>query len=173
MHWGGTGGRGPGTRNDVFEHREGGERRVVPNQALATPIAVPLTPPPILKTRRSEVENTGSSLDFIKPAREIADKVLPPIATPVAVPAPEKKITAAPAPKAVAKPSPKGKKSFATPKLQPSRGFTKMGGSKNVEPVGSNPPPSGVNEADLLKNLPPEAANNPQLQQYLKQQQGQ
>ncbi len=166
MHWGGNGGPGgPGMRNDVFEHREGADRRIVPNQALAMPVA----PPPTNKVNRQDLENSGSSLDFIKPASEIAGKVAPPAAVPPVAPAPEKTPVAAPPPKAVHKPAPKSKKSFATPKLQPSRGFTKMGGSKNATPTANGSPSQGGSQQDLLKNLVPEAANNPQLQQYLNQ----
>ena len=113
----------------------------------------------------------SSSLDFIKPTREIPAKLTqpPPPQPPVASVAEIK--TAPPVTvKTVPARAAKTKKIFMTPKLKPSRGFTKMGGASNPDPTGTNAPPPGMNPQDLMKNLPPEAANNPQLQQILKQQ---
>lgn len=176
LHWSANAGaRGPSGRNDLFEHREGGDRRLTPSQmAVAAPTG--MTPPPSSLPTGGKTETpTGSSLDFIKPNDELAAKFAEPPKTataPAAAPAVAPAATAAQAshtaPKAKAK---KGPKEFTMPKLQPSRGFTNFNSGKKGAATGAAMPQgaAGAGDAgDLLKNLPPGAENNPQVQEYLK-----
>lgn len=180
LHWSSiSGAPGPSGRNDVFERRDGGEKRITPTQT-AVPVSAMMTPPPSsLPTAGKTEKPAGSSLDFIKSNEEMTAKVADPpkaatapAAAPAAAPA---SAVPAPAPSSAAKaPSKKGKKEFSMPKLQPSRGFTNFKGAPagkgTAAPQGGAP--AGGDSQDLLKNLPPDAANNPQLQEYLKKQQG-
>ncbi|MFI5345098.1 MAG: hypothetical protein ACHQ51_01875 [Elusimicrobiota bacterium] len=182
MHWSSlSGGQGPSGRNDVFERRDGGDKRITPSQT-AVPGPGLMSPqaalPPVGRTESSG----GSSLDFIKPGQEMAGKTPDPSKAAPAPAAPAAVAPAAPAapaepPAAAAKTkAKKGKKEFSMPKLQPSRGFTNFGSGKGGSTKGGAAAPQGGNSGggaqDMLNNLPPDAANNPQLQQYLKQQQG-
>jgi hypothetical protein len=56
------------------------------------------------------------------------------------------------------------------PKLQPSRGFTNFGSGKRSGAAAPQGGSGGGGTEELLKNLPPGAADNPQLQEYLKSQ---
>jgi len=178
---GGSGANAPSGRGDVFERRDSGEKKLVPTQAVVPPSAL-ATPTPAassLPAGGGKLERpVGSSLDFIKPGAELSAKMTetPKAATATAAaPAPAAAppaataatTTAAPAAKTPAK---KGKKDFAMPKLQPTRGFSSMGGSHTTSSSKTPAAAGGGDGQDLLKNLPPDAANNPQLQQYLKQQ---
>lgn len=171
LHWSANAGaRGPSGRSDLFERREGGDRRLTPSQtAVAAPPA--MTMPSSLPTPGKTETAVGSSLDFIKPNDELAGKIAEPpktatatTAVPAAVPPAPAKSGAATAPKAK-----KGPKQFTMPKLHPSRGFTQLGGAKGgadaAAPQGAS---GGADANDLLKNLPPGAENNPQVQEYLK-----
>jgi hypothetical protein len=167
LHWNAAGTQGPSGRNDVFERREGGERRIIPSQT-AVPSAL-LTPPPSSLPIPGRIEvAVGSSLDFVKSNQEMTVKAAaapaaPAQAAPPPIAAPA--MAVAPAKEAKAK---KGKKEFAMPKLQPSRGFTKMGGGGNAAPAKAPAQGGGGNVQDIMGNLPPGAANNPQVQEYLK-----
>ncbi|MBI3565889.1 MAG: hypothetical protein HY079_11875 [Elusimicrobia bacterium] len=173
-----AGGAGPSGRNDVFERRDAGDKRLVPSQAAVPVSALAAPPPSSLPTAGGQTQAAvGSSLDFIKPGAEMSSKfgdspkaatatAAAPAAPPPAAAAP------APAPAAAKTPAKKGKKEFAMPKLQPTRGFSSMGGKGgHAAPAGAAPagaPAGGGDAQDLLKNLPHGAADNPQLQQYLK-----
>lgn len=173
-----AGAAGPSGRNDVFEHRDAGDKRLVPSQAAVPVSALAAPPPSSLPAAGGQTQSAaGSSLDFIKPGAEMSSKFgdAPKAATATAAAPPPPVVAApAPAPAAAKAPAKKGKKDFSMPKLQPTRGFSSMGGkgsaagAKGAAPGGA--PGAGADSQDMLKNLPPEAANNPQLQQYLKSQ---
>jgi hypothetical protein len=183
LHWSATSGaQGPSGRNDVFERRDGGEKRIMPSQT-AVPLAVPMTPPPSSLPAGGATERpAGSSLDFIKSNQEMSAKVNDapkPAAAAAAPPAPAAAPADAAAPEAAAAPAKtktkKGKKDFSMPKLQPSRGFTNFNSGKAGAAAAKGAPggaPGGADAQDLLKNLPPGAENNPEVQKYLRQQQG-
>ncbi len=170
---------GPSGRGDVFERRDSGEKKLVPSRAAVPPLttATRATPPAPGAASRDE-PSAGSSLDFVKPGAEMAAKfsdnpkpapagaaatAAPPAVDPAAAPA-----AASPPAKT---PGKKGKKDFAMPKLQPGRGFSPMGAKNSGSRTPATAAPGAGDDAqDLLKNLPPGAADNPQLRQYLKQQ---
>lgn len=167
----------------VFEQREG-ERRITPPSAPAMSAAVAVgvpaqaasaPPPPLAAVAplpgSKSAEGSGS-LGFIKPSGDYyTDKK--------AEPAPEpKKEEAKPAapppepPKAAAKTTAKakpGKKPFAMPKLNTTKGFTSF---KRNSPGGEAASDDSGDMSELMKNLPPGAENNPDLQKYLQQQKG-
>ena len=164
LHWSeGAAASAPSGRADLFERRDGGDRRIVPSQAVSS------LPPPVSLPIGKIEKSAGSSLDFIKTGEDMKAKPVetaakPAAASPVTAPA----VSTAPA--AAAKSAGKtAKKPFVMPKLQGSNSFTNFntGKSGGSAPNGA---PGGQNVQDALKNLPPEAANNPQLQQYLKSQ---
>ena len=173
LHWNSlSGGQGPSGRNDVFERRDGGERRITPSQTAVPGPGLSIPQPSLPPSAGRTEQPTGSSLDFIKPGQEMAgkspdaQKPAPAAApAPVVAPAVQEEPAAAPS-KTKAK---KVKKDFSMPKLQPSRGFTNFGSGKggSAAPKGGS---KGGSPQDMLNNLPPDATNNPQLQQYLKQQ---
>lgn len=173
LHWSSISrAQGPSGRNDVFERRDGGEKRLTPSQT-AVPVSALASPPPSPLTAGGRTgQPSGSSLDFIKPNGELAAKVAEPpkaATAPAPAAAPAAAATETPAPAKAA--SKKGKKEFSMPKLQPSRGFTNFSSGKGSGKAAAAPQGGGDSQ-DLLKNLPPDAANNPQLQEYLKKQQG-
>lgn len=121
----------PSGRNDVFERREGGERRITPSQA------VPVAPMP--SGGRMQIQNTAveSSLDFVK-AGSVVEKPQ------------EKTKSAKPAAPEPAKETPKkSKKPFSTPKLQPSR-LRKSGATGS--PLGGGGTPLDPQIQKLLQN---------------------
>ena len=161
-----AGAAGPSGRNDVFERRDGEDRNIIPTQTAV------VTPPPAAPGAGAAGKGGGSSLDFIKSSADLQARVTAPKAAAAgSVPAASTAPAAPPAVAAVAaktgvKP---GKKPFVMPKLKPSRGFTNFGstGQKGGAAAGGQ-----GTTADFMKNLPPGAANDPQVQQYLKSQQG-
>jgi hypothetical protein len=176
LHWSqNAGASGPSGRSDVFERREGEDRKIVPTQT-----AVVLSPPGLMapsSAAGTTDKTAASSLDFIKSNADLQARIADPKAA-AAAPA-VSTAPAAPAAAAVAaakKGDKKGKKAFAMPKLQPSRGFTNFGstGSKGAASTGAQPGTAGGQSAqDMMKNLPPGAVNDPRVQAYLKSQQGQ
>jgi hypothetical protein len=116
----------------------------------------------------------GSSLDFIRGGDELKARINGVKSAPAGAPAAPAPTKAPAAPAAAvatstqtAKAAKPGKKMFTMPKLQPTRGFTNFsGGAKSA-------PGAGQGNQDMLKNLPPGAANDPQVQAYLKAHQGQ
>ncbi|MEK7390459.1 MAG: hypothetical protein AAB036_12275 [Elusimicrobiota bacterium] len=106
------------------------------------------TPMPAPAPRRARPpETAGSSLDFVKAGKDYVEK--PP--------------ASAPPPRAQAKkPIDKVEKPAArTPKLKGVKSFS------TFKPSSSKTRNDGQAPNDLLKSLPPEARNNPELQQYL------
>lgn len=170
LHWSASSGAGgPSGRNDVFERRDVTEKRLTPSQtAVPSPLGAATSP---LPTQAMTGAGGGSSLDFVKSNQDLAGRQpapapAAPAAAPPPLPAPE------PAPQAASAksktPAKKAKKDFAMPKLQAARGFTKMGGNAGGRAAA---PPQGGGGQDIqgmMQNLPPDAANNPQLQQYMK-----
>lgn len=159
LHFSGEGGAAaPSGRADLFERREGAERKIVPSQAVI-PAPSLVMPPPQAAPGASQARAAGSSLDFIRPSSELAAKTAE---TPKAEATPAPAVSTTPAPTAAKTKSAKNaKKPFTMPKLQPSRGFTGMGGPGKDAQSGQNP-------QDLMKNLPPGAADDPRVQEYLK-----
>jgi hypothetical protein len=170
----------------VFQQREAAEKRItLPSApamaaavAYAQPAQVPAAAPgpgslPMPSAARAAAEGNGS-LGFIKPSGDYYAEKKP-------EPAPEPKkeevkpvaAKATPAPKAAkaAKAKP-GKKAFVMPKLNTAKGFTSF---KRNQPAQKEAPPPGedapADMSDLMKNLPPGAANNPDIQKYFKQNQ--
>lgn len=161
----------------VFEQREG-ERRITLPAAPAMSAAVAITapaqppsapPPPMAAPLPGSKSAEGSgSLGFIKPSGDYyQDKKPEPASEPkkeAAKPAPEPEQPKAAPAKATAKTKP-GKKPFVMPKLQTGKGFTNF---KRNQPAAEEPAEGGGQDmSELLKNLPPGAENNPELQKYL------
>ncbi|MFI5363604.1 MAG: hypothetical protein ACHQ49_16685 [Elusimicrobiota bacterium] len=168
IHWrDNPAGGSPTARADVFERREGEERKITPSQT-----AVVLAPPAQSRPAPAAAAAGGSSLDFIKGGADMQGKAAEPKAAAAPAPAP-----AAAAPPAVAAPAKAAaataKKPFNAPRLQPTRGFTHLGSTPGAANGGAAPGTSGgQNTQGLLNNLPPGSENNPQIQAYLKSQQG-
>ena len=158
--------RGPSGRNDLFDRREGSEHKITPSQT-AVPSNISAPSPAHRATGRAE-SPARSSQDFIKMTDDMKAKAPePPKAETPAAPAP----TPPPAPAVKAKTTPKQtKKSFSAPKLQPTRGFTGFKGGKSGPQAAPVEPEGDQNMQELLKNLPPGAENNPEVQQFLKSQ---
>jgi len=180
LHWSqNAGASGPSGRSDVFERREGEERKIIPTQT-----AVVLSPPGLMAPSRgagaavAADKTEASSLDFIKSNADMQARIADPKAAAPAAPA-VSTTPAAPAAVAAApgkKGSKQGKKAFTMPKLQPSRGFTNFGttGAKGPGAAGVQAGTGGgQNPQDILKNLPPGSENDPRVQAYLKSQQPQ
>lgn len=184
LHWSqNAGAAGPSGRSDVFERRDGDDRKIVPTQS-----AVVTSPSALMSPLPSGVSGVaakpaGSSLDFIKGNTELQARIAdsktataaaaaPAASTASAAPAAPAAVPVAPA--AAAKTGKTGKKAFTMPKLQPSRGFTSMGstGSKGAGATGAQAG-NGGGSSDMLKNLPPGAENDPRVQAYLKSHQTQ
>jgi hypothetical protein len=169
LHWSqNAGAPGPSGRSDVFERREGEERKIVPTQTavVSSPSALMKPTGPVAGAADKPA---GSSLDFIKGNADVQARIADSKAAgsgPAASTAPAAPAADAPAPVAAAKTKP-GKKAFVMPKLQPSRGFTNFGstGSKGSANTGAQ---AGQNPQDFLKNIPPGSQNDPQVQAYLK-----
>jgi hypothetical protein len=174
LHWSqNAGAAGPSGRSDVFERREGEERKIMP-----TVSAVVMSPSALATPARSGLiagsaeKPAGSSLDFIKSNAEMQALVTDPKSAPAAAPAPSTApaapAAAAPPPTAAKTKSKRGKKDFSMPKLQPSRGFTNFGstGKKSGAKAGTAGAPD-------LSGLPAGAENDPRVQAYLKAHQGQ
>ncbi|MDX6770076.1 MAG: hypothetical protein SF051_11130 [Elusimicrobiota bacterium] len=164
----------------VFQQREG-ERRIVPSNApamaaavaLGAPAQAPSAPPPPVMTPLPGGSGggtaSGGSLGFIKPSDDyFKDKPAE-----VAPPKKEEPVKAAPPPEEP-KPAPKtaktkpGKKPFVMPKLNTTKGFTSF---KRNQPGAQAPDDAGddTDMSEMLKNLPPGAANNPDIQKMLQQ----
>lgn len=155
--------RSPSGRNDLFERREGSEHKITPSQT-AVPSNISAPSPARRATGRAE-SPADSSLDFIK----ITDDMKAKAPEPPKAAAPAEAPTA-PTPDVKAKTPKQTKKSFSAPKLQPIRGFSDFKDGKNgpqTAPVGQE---GGQDMQELLKNLPPGAENNPEVQKYLKSQ---
>jgi hypothetical protein len=179
LHWSqNAGASGPTGRSDVFERRDGEDRKIVPTQSAAVTSASGLTAPPPSGMIAGSVEKpAGSSLDFIKSNSEMQAKIAE---SKAAVPAVSSAPAAAAAPEPVAAPPKKasgkpGKREFTMPKLQVTRGFSSFGSSgKNGAKVGAPAGNAGgQNPQDMLKNLPPGAEKDPRVREYLKNHQGQ
>ena len=179
LHWSqNVGAAGPTGRSDVFERREGEDRKILPTQsAVVTSASALTTPPPSGPTVSGAAgKPAGSSLDFITSNADMQARLndpkpaaAPPAAS-TAPAAPEEPPAAVPAATKKAK---AGKKEFTMPKLQPSRGFTNFGSTGNKGGSKSSAQSGGGNSQDMLKNLPPGAENDPNVQAYLKAHQGQ
>ena len=170
LHWSrNAGAAAPSARSDVFERREGNDRKITPTQTVSmTSRSALTTPTPSGTIAGVTAQQTASSLDFVKSNEEIQALIAH---SKAAAPAAS---TAPVAPAAAPPQAAKGragvkttKKPFAMPKLQRSRGFTKMGVS-DADAGAPSGNADGQNIQDLLKNLPPGAANDPRIQQYLK-----
>jgi hypothetical protein len=174
LHWSqNAGAPGPSGHVDVFERREGEERKITPTQTAVVPATL-MKPTGAIAGAAADVRPVGSSLDFIKSNAEVQARIADSktaAAAPAASTAPAAPAADAPAPAAAAK-TKSGKKAFAMPKLQPTRGFSSFGstGSKGAAKAGAQ---TGQNAQDFLKNLPPGSQNDPQVQAYLKAHQGQ
>ncbi len=167
---------------EVFQAREG-ERRIVPSNApamaaavaLGAPAQAPSSPPAGMMTplpSGASGGQGGGSLGFIKPSDDyFKDK-------PAEAPAPKKEEAAPPPPPAeepkaapakTAKTKP-GKKAFAMPKLNTTKGFTSFKrnqpGAAAEEGGGDDASPADM--AEMLKSIPG-GANNPDVQKYLNQ----
>jgi len=168
IHWkDNAGSAGPSGRGDVFERREGAERRMTPSQT-----AVVLSAP--AQSRPASAATGGSSLDFIKGGSDMQGKAAEPKAAAAPPPAPAAAAPpAAPAPAKTAAAT--AKRPFNAPRLQPTRGFTHLGSSGASGTANGSVPGTagGQNMQGVLNNLPPGSENNPQVQAYLKSQQGQ
>ena len=159
---------GPGGAADVFEHHEG-QGPLTPSQITPNVVSLPAkgaSPKPV------------SSLDFIKSDPEFAARTAaaPPSGVQAAAQAPAENAASASTATATAATAPakKGaaaKKNFAMPKLQPGRGFTSFGSGGGAQ-NGAAGAAGGQNTQQMLQNLPPGAANDPQVQKYLQSQQG-
>jgi pyruvate/2-oxoglutarate dehydrogenase complex dihydrolipoamide acyltransferase (E2) component len=177
MHWSDTAGTdGSNMRSDMFEAHDG---------------RGPLVPSQTVSAGQSMVGSgkAVSSLDFIKageefkshaPAMPAASTATAPVAAPVAAPAP-----AAPAAQAAAN----GKKQFFMPKLRttgtnfkswlpsiPTSGTSSAGAAGTPTVAGAVPGAAGAagtaqNAKKTLQGLPPAAANDPNVQKLLQQQQ--
>ncbi len=148
LHWSqNAGAPAPSGRSDVFERREGEDRKITPTQAAVVTSPSGLTAPPPSGVIAGSAAG-GSSLDFIKSNADMQARARrfqsggdggfarpPPSRRP-----PRRR--SRPAPAAAAKTSKTGKKAFTMPKLQPSRGFTNFGttGSKGAPETTPRPP---------------------------------
>jgi len=162
---------GPEGASDVFEHHDG-QGPVIPSQITPNVVALP--------PGGGAAAKPVSSLDFVKPDPEFTARASAAAAAasgtaaaPVAAPATAASTATATAAAVSAKQTAaSSKKQFVMPKLQPGRGFTSFGstgaGSSAAQQGGAA---SGAN-AQQLMNLPPGAANNPEIQKYLQSQQG-
>ena len=178
LHWSqNAGAAGPTGRSDVFERRDGEDKKILPTQTAVVMSASALTtPPPSGLIAGAAAKPPESSLDFIQSNSDMKSRIndqkaaaAPPAASTAAA-APE----APPAPAPAAKTKVKaGKKDFAMPKLQPSRGFTNFGSTGSKGGAKSGTQSGGGNSQDMLKNLPAGAASDPNVQAYLKAHQGQ
>lgn len=176
--------RGPSGRSNLFEHREGGEVKITPTQTVVIPNSAVASPPPMAEGIRADSppQPGGSSLDFIKMSAELKARTEVPAPTTKPAQAPAQVETKEapvekPAAKTVAK---NGKKPFAFPKLQPSRGFSSFKGGKDAKKGAAgaqntqalDPQAAGAgggqDMSEMLKNLPPGAENDPRIQEYLK-----
>ena len=162
----------------VFAAREG-ERRITPPTAPAMSAAVAVgvpahspanAPPPLAPMPGSKSAEGSGSLGFIKPSGDYYSKTPEPAAAPKkeeakpAAPPPEESKPVAKSAKST-KPA---KKSFAMPKLNTTKGFTSF---KRNQPGAEAPAEEGGGDmSEMLKQLPPGAQNNPDLQKYLQQQ---
>ncbi len=159
---------GPSGRSDMFEQREGGGP-LQPSRAAAGVVETPRAP---VSSGKSPAP-VRSSLDFIKSDPDFQTKP----AAPSVAPAPAKAPAPAPTPSAptAAKKTPlASKKPFVMPKLQPTNGFLNFGSATRPAAGAAGSGASGGSAQDtqqLLQNLPPGAANNPEVQKYLQGQQ--
>jgi hypothetical protein len=170
-----SGAPGPSGRSDLFEHREGSDQKLTPTQTVVPPSAM-VTPARTAGVSGAAETTAGSSLDFIRGGDELKSRIngvkSAPAGAPAAATAPAAAAAATPAAAVAAstqtaKAVKHGKKAFTMPKLQPTRGFTNFSNGAKSAPGG------GQSNQDMLKNLPPGAANDPQVQAYLKAHQGQ
>jgi hypothetical protein len=172
LKYGGSGEtKGPG-RTDVFERREAGDARVTVGLAPAPVTASPMSP-----VAAPAPVSGGSSLSFVRGDGDFEGKP-PGQPSPAAAAAPA---PAAPVPQGgpIAAPEPEkgkgGKKVFSMPKLQTGKGFTQMKGfspkpTGGAEISGIAAPAAagkGGDMAEMLKNLPPGADKNPEIQKLL------
>ncbi|HXS99272.1 MAG TPA: hypothetical protein VN915_01205 [Elusimicrobiota bacterium] len=173
-----SGPTGPTGRSDVFERREGDDKKIMPTQS-----AVVTAPPALMSPVASGMvagvaqKPTGSSLDFIQGGAELRAKLddakaapQAPAAAPAASTATAAPDVAAPPPARAKKTKP-GRKEFTMPKLQPTRGFTNFSSSSKKTAGASSG--GGQDAQSLLNGLPPGAENDPRIQAYLKAHQGQ
>lgn len=161
---------GPSGRSDVFERREDGGP-IVPSRTV---LAAPNAPPAGATAGATAGAKPPSSLDFIKTDPDFQSR---PAAATAAAPAtkaaPAAAATAAKAPTAPQKAA-AAKKAFVMPKLQPTRGFSNNFGTSGGAAAGTAPAGNGGGQdvQQIMQNLPPGAANNPDVQKYLQNQQG-
>lgn len=128
----------------MFDRREPGESKV----------SAYIAAPPLVKpTRAAAPVKENSSLRFIKGSGDyFKDNA-------AETPKTSEPEISSPEPASAKAPAKGSKKSFNMPKLQGVKTF-------NSFKKGSSQP--AANEADILKNLPPGAENNPEVLKYLK-----
>ena len=152
-------------RGDLFQRRDSGDRQIVPSQAaVVLPSTLAKAPSPT-DARQKPV---SSSLDFIKSGddSQAPSADTPKISAPAPSPAPAAAASTAP-PAAAKSPAKSVKKAFAPPKLKSTSGFSNFKSGKS----GKSPEAqAGQNPEDVLKNLPPGAADNPEVQKALQNQ---
>ncbi len=157
-------------RSDVFERREDGGP-IVPSHTAANAAAVPAA-----TGGGPAGAKPPSSLDFIKADPDFQTRPAAASAS-VATAAPKTAAPVAPAAsKSAAAPlkSAAANKAFVMPKLQPTRGFSNFGSSGGGAAAGGGAAGNGGGQdvQQMMQNLPPGAANNPDIQKYLQNQQG-
>lgn len=178
LHWSqNAGSSGPTGRSDVFERREGDDRKVVPTQSAVVIAPSALTPVPASLVSGVAQKPQGSSLDFIKTNADMEARIAGPKPAPAAAPAAS---TAPAAPAVAAVPAPaakpkakRGRKEFSMPKLQPTRGFTNFTSPGRSSPGAQAGSSGGQDSQSVLNSLPAGAENDPRVQAYLKAHQGQ
>ena len=174
--------RGPNS-SVMFERREAGDAKVAITQAVAiNPAAEGLAAAPSAAGMGSSMPSgmpqttAGGSLGMVKGDGDFLEGSKKPEA-----PAASTQTAAAKAPPveeggpiAAKKGQKPGKKAFVMPKLQSGKGFTsfkgspKPGGGQDYGGVAAPQGKGGMD--DMLKNLPPGAENNPEVQKLLQQQ---
>ena len=169
LHWSqNAGAAGPSGRSDVFERRDGEDRKIVPTQSAVVNSPSALMSPTPAGVAGVAGKPEGSSLDFIKGNTELQARIAESKTTPAAPAASTAAAAPAvvsPAPVAAAKTGKPGKKAFTMPKLQTTRGFTTMGstGSKGAA-AGAQAGTAAAGTA----GAPPVDMSDPRVQAYLK-----
>lgn len=164
----------------TFERREAGESKVNVSQtvtimntaAAPAPVGESSLPLPGGPTS-TPAPGGGSSLDFIKGGNFPEKTAAPAASTPTVAAAPPPPVAeSGPISAPAAKKG--GKKAFAMPKLQGTKGFSSFKGG-SPKPTGKGltgaaaPESGGGGMEDMLKNIPG-GASNPEVQKYLKSQ---
>ncbi|MBI3288720.1 MAG: hypothetical protein HYZ74_04300 [Elusimicrobia bacterium] len=163
--------RGPNSAV-MFDRREAGERKINPTQTVA------IVNPALVGDPKASPDS-GSSLNFVKGSGDyFQEKATETAKAPPAPPEPAP-AAAEPAPtppvKAAVAAKKGGKKPFIAPRLQPGKGFSafkgnspKPTGGEDVQGALDPQAKGGGDMTEMLKNLPPGAENNPEIQKYLR-----